>query len=366
MAAARLAVSPTALKDRGVAANPRALWPAFPSRLETWLTTVFGAEDNAYTRAVGRLWLLAAVRRVRHPGCKFDTALMFEGKQGIAKSKALRILAVNDVWFSDIDVLGLPMKEQIELTEGTWINELGEMGSVRRGKENEKIKAYLSRQRDKSRMAYGHLTETRPRQCVFAGTINYEQYLKDETGNRRYWPIATNGEANLEWLREWRDQLWAEANEAEKTLSLTDEALELPRELWPVAAAEQEKRMVEDSWMETLRDCLMPNEGQGARYHLADIFRYVLGLNPTKEYEPGRRLKRNMINLGFRHSTELRINKVKRNGYYWPADENDSPSAEPRPDTKVLQLSPWSVTTGDHTPDGSRGGNGSGDDDTPF
>ena len=215
-------------------------------------------------------------------------------------------------------------------------------------------------------MAYGHLTETRPRQCVFAGTINYEQYLKDETGNRRYWPIATNGEANLEWLREWRDQLWAEANEAEKTLSLTDEALELPRELWPVAAAEQEKRMVEDSWMETLRDCLMPNEGQGARYHSADIFRYVLGLNPTKEYEPGRRLKRNMINLGFRHSTELRINKVKRNGYYWPADENDSPSAEPRPDTKVLQLSPWSVTTGEHTPDGSRGGNGSGDDDTPF
>ena len=190
-------------------------------RIETWLTTVFGAEDNAYTRVVGRVWLLAAVRRVRHPGCKFDTALMFEGKQGIAKSKALRILAVNDVWFSDIDVLGLPMKEQIELTEGTWINELGEMESVRRGKENEKIKAYLSRQRDKSRMAYGHLTETRPRQCVFAGTINYEQYLKDETGSRRYWPIATNGEANLEWLREWRDQLWAEANEAEKTLSLT-------------------------------------------------------------------------------------------------------------------------------------------------
>ncbi len=115
-------------------------------RVDTWLTTVFGAEDNAYTRAVGRLWLLAAVRRVRHPGCKFDTALMFEGKQGIAKSKSLRILAVNDEWFSDIDVLGLPMKEQIELTEGTWINELGEMGSVRRGKENEKIKAYLSRQ----------------------------------------------------------------------------------------------------------------------------------------------------------------------------------------------------------------------------
>ena len=124
--------------------------------------------------------------------------------------------------------------------------------------------------------------------------------------------------------------------------------------------------MVEDSWMETLRDCLMPNEGQGARYHSVDIFRYVLGLKPTKEYEPGRRLKRNMINLGFRHSTELRINKVKRNGYYWPADENDSPSAEPRRDTKVLQLSPWSVTTGEHTPDGSRGGNGSGDDDTPF
>ncbi len=122
---------------------------------------------------------------------------------------------------------------------------------------------------------------------MFAGTINHEQYLKDETGNRRYWPIAANGEANLEWLREWRDQLWAEASQIEKTLPMTDEALELPRELWPVAAIEQEKRMTEDSWLVTLRDFLMPDEGQGARYHSADIFRHVLMSEPGEGVRAG-------------------------------------------------------------------------------
>jgi predicted P-loop ATPase len=305
-------------------------WDDIP-RVDLWLTTVYDAEDNVYTRAVGRLWLIAAVRRVRHPGCKFDTALMFEGRQGIAKSKSLNILAVKDEWFSDIDVLGLPMKEQIELTEGIWINELGEMGSVRRGKENEKIKAYLSRKRDRSRMAYGRLTAKRPRQCVLAGTINHDQYLKDETGNRRYWPIAAKGEANLEWLREWRDQLWAEASAIEKTLLMTDEALELPRELWPVAAIEQEKRMTEDPWLETL-SALVPEKGKSARYLSDHLAKEILNVNMHNGsvYDGWKRLKHIMTEkLGFEYSKTLRTERGRGKGYFFRSDTEQDPDDPP-------------------------------------
>ena len=354
-------------------------------RLDTWMITVFGAEDSPYTRAVGRLSLIAAVCRVRFPGCKFDTAPVLIGLQGVAKSTALRVLAVKDEWFTDQPILAQRSQTQMELMEGGWIYEIADLDGMRRA-ETTYIKAFMSRQFDKSRMAYRHLTEERGRQCVFFATTNDAKFLKDETGNRRWWPIATQGMANVAWLRENRDQIWAEANEAALALirengMLPYGALELPPELWEVAAIEQKKRTIPHPWLEKLQDLLMPDEGQGARYHSTEIFASALMLNPAKEYDAYGRLKSCMVELGFQHSTELRINKVKRNGYYLPADENDDhPSAEPRPGTKLIKdiygpppiaqpnggNAGGGTNSGEHTRSGSNSGNGSSDDDVPF
>ena len=167
-------------------------------RLDTWMITVFGADDNDYTRAVSRLSLIAAVCRVRFPGCKFDTAPVLIGSQGVAKSTALRVLAVKDEWFTDQPILAQRSQTQMELMEGGWIYEIADLDGMRRA-ETTYVKAFMSRQFDKSRMAYRHLTEERGRQCVFFATTNDSKFLKDETGNRRSVPDVASRHRGLKF-----------------------------------------------------------------------------------------------------------------------------------------------------------------------
>ncbi len=135
------------------------VWDGVP-RIDTWLSTYGGAEASEYVNAVGKLVLLAAVRRVRQPGCKFDELLVLESKQGTMKSSALRALCPDDQWFTDDLPLGTESKQVIERTAGRWIIEAAEMHG-NRGRETEQLKAFLSRQVDGPvRLAYARLPTT--------------------------------------------------------------------------------------------------------------------------------------------------------------------------------------------------------------
>lgn len=179
-------------------------------RLDSWLIDYAGAEDNVYHREAGHVWLVGAVARAYMPGVKFDSAIIMQGKQGTGKSTLLSILAGGDM-FTDDNIMSKAndSKHLIETTVGKWIIELGELAGMHRA-TIEDVKAMISRRIDSARMAYGRSTEHYPRRMVFAGTTNSERYLRDETGNRRFWPIIT-GLIDLAGLAENRDQLLAEA-----------------------------------------------------------------------------------------------------------------------------------------------------------
>ncbi|HEX8341978.1 MAG TPA: VapE domain-containing protein [Tepidisphaeraceae bacterium] len=221
------------------------MWDGVP-RLDRWLVTYGGAEDTEFNRAVGPLVLVAAVRRVREPGCKFDEMLVLESAQGQGKSTALRVLSVNDDWFTDDLPLGGDTKRQIEGLSGRWIVEAGELKGMNKG-DVEALKGFLSRQVDTARLAWGKLVDDYPRQCVIVGTTNADNYLKDSTGNRRFWPVRVD-QVDVHALRRDRDQLWAEAAHREAA----GESIRLDPKFWMVAAEQQDQRRVEDPFAQRL------------------------------------------------------------------------------------------------------------------
>jgi len=175
-------------------------------RVDRWLWAYLGAEDTEYSRAVGSRWLVSAVARVLRPGAKADCCLILEGAQGIRKSTALRTLAGE--YFTD-ELADLGSKDAAMQTRGVWIIELSELDSLSHS-EVARIKAFMSRTTDRFRPPYGMRLVESPRQCVFAGTVNHSTYLRDETGGRRFWPVAC-GRIDVDGLARDRDQLWAEA-----------------------------------------------------------------------------------------------------------------------------------------------------------
>lgn len=230
-------------------------WDGQP-RIDSWLAAYGGAADSEYVRAVGALTLIASVRRVRRPGCKFDELLILESRQGRLKSSALRALCPVDDWFSDDLPLGVDSKIVIERTAGRWIIEAAELHG-NRGREAEALKAFLSRQVDGPvRLAYGRLPTTVPRQFILIGTTNSRlAYLKDMTGSRRFWPVAIDY-FDLPALMRDRDQLWAEA----ATREAAGASIRLDASLWDEAAAHQEDRRAADPW-EAMLEPLFEGDG---------------------------------------------------------------------------------------------------------
>lgn len=216
------------------------VWDNSP-RLERWAVGYLGAADTPLNRAFGSLWMISAVARVMRPGCKVDHMLILEGPQGTKKSSALKALA-GEQWFTD-ELAEIGSKDAAQQMRGVWVIEIAELDAISRA-EVSRIKAFLTRTVDRYRPPYERYVIDVPRQCVFAGSVNPDTYLRDETGNRRFWPVRC-GAINLDALRRDRDQLWAEAVTRFRQGAIW--WLE-NRELIAAAEAEQESRYHADAW----------------------------------------------------------------------------------------------------------------------
>lgn len=219
-------------------------------RLDGWLVRYLGAgsglgaqaTDEAtskYLAAVGAKWMIAAVARIYSPGCKADTVLVLEGEQGLRKSTALKVLG--GAWFTD-ELADVGSKDASVQLQGAWIIELAELDALSKA-ESAKIKSFFTRTVERYVPKYAKHPLEVPRQCVFAGTVNHGTYLRDETGNRRFWPVRCT-KIDIDALKADRDQLWAEA----VVRFRKGEPWFLDREMEPHAQAEQDARYQRDAW----------------------------------------------------------------------------------------------------------------------
>lgn len=180
-------------------------------RLDTLLIDYFGAEDTEYVRAVTRKTLCAAVARAMMPGCKFDTMLILSGKQGVGKSTFFSMLGKD--WYSD-SMSTFEGKDAAEMVQGYWIIEAGELTGFNRSEMNA-VKQFLSKKEDVYRIPYGRRTASFPRSCIIVGTTNDKEFLKDRTGNRRFWPVGLGKRKAVKnvfrQIPGEVDQIWAEA-----------------------------------------------------------------------------------------------------------------------------------------------------------
>ena len=181
-------------------------------RLDTLLSDYLGAKDNELTRAMTRKHFVAAVARVMRPGVKYDYVLTLIGPEGSGKSSLVREMA-RDTWFTD-SLTSIDGKEAMEQLRGKWLIEMGELTNYKKS-TSEAYKAFLSKQDDSYRPAYGRKSETYPRQCVFFATTNEKAFLKGDTGNRRFWVVECGEDLPAKDV--WKDlpgevdQIWAEA-----------------------------------------------------------------------------------------------------------------------------------------------------------
>jgi|GEM_PF-1450501 len=227
-------------------------WDGVP-RVEALYVNYLRAPDDIYHRTVARLMMVAAVTRIFEPGHKFDFATILEGLQGKRKSTFISVLGRR--WFAELDGEFSDTKQMIELMQGAWIMEIPELTGFSRA-DVRAIKAFISRQKDRARLAYARRAGEFPRQCIFIGSTNDREYLKDDTGGRRFWPVqcrlGEDEEIDTDALEQSVDQLWAEATalyrqmRAEKAhgtlpLYLTDPDARL------YAARLQESRRVENA-----------------------------------------------------------------------------------------------------------------------
>jgi predicted P-loop ATPase len=211
-------------------------------RIDTLLVYYLGAEDTPYVRAVTRKTFLAAVARIFKPGTKFDSILVLNGPQGIGKSTLFARLGGE--WYSDsLSISDMKDKTAAEKLQGYWILEMGELAGIKK-MDVETVKSFITRVDDKYRPSYGRTVESHPRQCVIVGSTNSDGgFLRDITGNRRFWPVRVTGNSSLKpWDLDNVDQLWAEALAGYKK----GEELFLTGELAEEANAQQREAMESD------------------------------------------------------------------------------------------------------------------------
>lgn len=279
-------------------------------RLDSWLSTYLGAELTPYTALVGSMWLIAAVARVMRYPVKADCVLILEGNQGVGKSTTAAILGGD--WFSDTH-FHLGDKDGYQQMRGVWICELAELDSFNKA-ESTRAKSFFSSTSDRYRPPYGRHVVEFPRQCVFLGTTNQDQYLKDVSGNRRYWPVRVE-HVDMEKLREDRDQLWAEA------LHRFQEgyAWHPSKEQLPLFEAEQDFRFDEDVWTDLIYEHLL-NIPKDKPVLMSELFSEALKMDPGHMKPPEqKRIGMIMARLGWR-KCRPRTGGGRATGYRAPKD----------------------------------------------
>lgn len=254
------------------------VWDGVP-RCELWLSKYLGAGDTKYARLVGRCYLTALVKRLLVPGCKFDNVVILEGPQGTKKSQSLEAL-VGRKWFSDTPI-DWHSKDRFLSIQGKWLIELAELDGMQRADVG-RVKSFVTSPVDRFRPPYGRGNIEVPRRCVLAGSVNPPElgYLRDETGNRRFWPVRC-GKIDLEAILRDREQLLAEAY------------------LWAVGGhrywpetteekalceSEQADRLAPDAWEDAIADHL-DNQPPGTTVTTNRILRVVIGLD-LKDHKP--------------------------------------------------------------------------------
>lgn len=283
-------------------------WDKRP-RLRDWLRTYCKADgDVEYLRAVGTKVLCAAVARVFHAGIKFDHMMILEGKQGIGKSAAVKILA-SMPWFSD-SLGDVTNKDIIEVTRGKWFIEVGELSAMNRASAND-MKDFITKTHDTHRKAFARKAVTVPRQYVLIGTTNDEEYLKDPTGGRRFWPVKVN-QVDFAALERDRDQLLAEAF----TVFNQGEALYLDDEyVRKIAENEQYDRAVVDEIETKVKETLeaegLTEEIDFDKFYTAFCFKFNA---KELDYTLQNRCKKVFIRLGYK---KIRKSMDGERSYVW-------------------------------------------------
>ncbi len=288
---------------RRITINPPAdyfnslVWDKVP-RLDRWLTYYLGAEkqNSEYLRLVGSKWIMGVVARAFKPGTKFDNVLVLEGDQGIKKTAAFEVLATfnNENFFLEFSG-DVTKKDSLALMQGKIIVEMAELASVKKS-EVEEMKAFVSRRIDEYRPPYGRFNITRPRYFILGGSTNKvgQEYLEDETGARRIWPVECGEVIDLDSLRRDQSQIYAEAVSRYKA----GERIWLEGDEINLAKSEQSNRQVQDAWedkiSEFLRhmigiDATITEVGTGIGLSTKDLNNYSVG-----------KIKKCLKNLGWK------------------------------------------------------------------
>lgn len=315
-------------------------WDGVP-RIGEALHYMLGVEKNEYNLAVFRLFLQGAVRRAYDPGCKFDNMIVLIGNQADGKSTFFRFLACNEEWYSDnFNFRDTKNKSTIEYMTGKWILEMGEMDVMKKDSvTSNELKAFISSQADDYRVPYEKRPQRRPRQCIFCGTSNDKNFLKDRTGNRRYWPIDCHATEetksrifNYNLSRPYLQQVVAEAVAYYK--AHPDEDLELPKHIRDMAEKEQNEHLEEDVWVQIIDDYL--ESDLIGRVNAAYLYEKALGKTAAdmRKGEAGRILTimRNDIK-GWHEIGKARLSGYGRAGICFERDKvspNDAQNSSPK------------------------------------
>lgn len=313
-------------------------WDGVP-RLERWLVDYMQAKDIPFIREVGRIVLVASVARIYEPGVKFDYITVLESDEGYDKSKAISLI-YGDENFDDQSILGMDPKQVEETLRGIWGLECAEIAGMRKG-DMDKIKAQLSRRKDRVRRVWDKMVTSASRTAILWGTTNNQDYLRAQSGeNRRFFPVKV-GRIDIPGLTRDRDQLWAEAMEQ---YQYDARGFMLPEVLWPDARAERVSRTQHDPWADLLEQApemaaraerqRQAREAKGTevteppvyerteteeRIAGAYLMETVLGIPvERRNTDHARRVAAIMRELGWEHRDAVRIGGKPTRGYVRP------------------------------------------------
>ena len=299
-------------------------------RIETLFIDYLGCEDNVYTREISEKSLVAAVRRAIYGGIKWDNMPILIGPQGVGKSTFLKILGMD--WYND-SLVNVEGKDACELIQGSWILEMGELSSLRKSELN-LVKNFLSRTDDIFRASYGRRAQKYPRRCAFFGTANDTNFLRDETGNRRFWPIDCfiykPKKSIFNDLNDELDQIWAEACELAKNKFYS---LVLSKEAEKIAKEEQDSHSEDNVYRGIIIDYLDKKIPKDA-WDSMDLFGRRAYLNDyenmKKQYDESDLILRDKICVAeiweealkmdiryLKKSDSIEINKILSSLYKW-------------------------------------------------